>query len=229
MVNVGRFLQAAFQSAIAHVRPWSISLLCPRPTLRPMASAAIADKQARDMIESGSVLADGSLFPRVSYRKMHDVPDSLVMFRCWECVDRFQICRLFRPFKQKHNFDFINLEDDKGRICTQNSSPLATFSWRPFVFSIFLTSGAAVIAFSILDSTLVERQPGEVKRDSSMKTAKDNIPHALRITISYVLQSRLAPISSSDCRHQSPADAVLENINLRLLLLLLFICMNVRA
>ena len=77
--------------------------------------------------------------------------------------------------------------------------PPASFSLHSFVFSIFLTSGAAVIAFSILDSTPVESQPGEVKRDSGMKTAKDFTPHALRITILYILQSRLASMSSSDC------------------------------
>lgn len=61
-----------------------------------------------------------------------------------------------------------------------------------------------------------------------MKGAKDNIPPALRITISYISQTRLAPISSSDCRHQSPADAAAENM--RLLWVRLFLMwMTLRA
>lgn len=125
----------------------------------------------------------------------------------------------------KNTVNFTLLEDDKCLICM----PSCSFPSHPFGFSLSLTSGAAVIAFSILDSTPVEGQPGEVKRDCSLKTAKDNLPRALRITISYIFPRRLPPISSSDCRHQSLADAALENINLRALLLLLFMCMDVRA
>lgn len=126
----------------------------------------------------------------------------------------------------RNTVNLTHLEDDKCLICM----PGCCFSSHPFGFSLSLTSAAAVIAFSILDSTPVERQPGEVKRDCSLKTAKDNLPRALRITISCILPGRLPPISSSDCRHQSPADAARENINLcPLLLLLLFMCVDVRG
>lgn len=61
-----------------------------------------------------------------------------------------------------------------------------------------------------------------------MEGAKDNIPPALRITISYVSETRLAPISSSDCRHQSPADAAAENMRL-LRVCCFFMWMTLRA
>lgn len=107
-------------------------------------------------------------------------------------------------------------------ILNKSKTTNVSFAWKmppfflnPFRLSIFLTSGAAVIAFSILDSIPVEQQPGEVKRDmKELKIIPPHPPLALRITISYISQTRFAPISSSDCRHQSPADAVAENIKL---------------
>lgn len=66
-----------------------------RPRPDPSVSSALGRLLARglsrhrrqadsDMTESGSVPADGRFFPRVFYRKIHDVSDSLVMLRCRE-------------------------------------------------------------------------------------------------------------------------------------------------